>query len=169
MEHLGTKNDAPSFKPRPSPSLEESVRKSIEFQSVQVLHHIPIQLEILQDFHQSCLPLCLHMFTSFMPSHFSSEEPIVFHIFTPPMILYFNPRKCPHLITQNLIQICQIRFIYYCLNFFQKIIQICQVIFAHNFLTLYFNPIKGPHLTPSVDHSNITSQLYSSLWNYTIP
>ena len=119
--------------------------------------------------HQSCVPLCLQTFISFMPSHFSSGEPIVFHSFTPPMILYFNPRKYPHLITQHLIQICQVSFIYHCLNFFQQLIQICQFFFINHCLELPLNKSKGPHMTPSVDHSNILSHLYSSLWPSDVP
>ena len=160
MEHSCTPNYAPSLKPSSSTSLGESVRRIIEVQSVQVIHLLPIQLEILQNFRQSCLPLCLHIFTSFMPSHFSSGEPIVFHSFTPPIMIYFNPRKCPHLIPQHLIQICQVSFIYHCLNFFQKLIQICQVVFIHHCLKLSFNPIKVPHLTPSANYSNIPIQMY---------
>ena len=99
-----------------------------------------------------------------MPSYFSSREPIVFHIFTPPMISYFNPRKLPHLIPQHLIQICQVRFIYHFLNLFQQLIQICQVRFIRHCLKLSCNTSKGLHLTPSADNSNIPSQMYSSLW-----
>ena len=99
MEHSDTPNDAPSLKPSSYTSFEESVRQIIEVQSAQVLHLLPIQLESLQYFHQRCLPLFLHIFTYFIPSHFISGEPIVFHSFTSPMILYFNPIKFPYLIT----------------------------------------------------------------------
>ena len=87
MEHSGTPNDEPYLKLSSSTSLEKSVRQIIEVQSVQVLHLLQIQLESFQDFHQICLPLCLHILTPFMPSHFISGEPILFHSFTPPMIL----------------------------------------------------------------------------------
>ena len=63
-----------------------------------MLYILSIQLESLQDFHHICLPLCLHIFISFMPSHFSSGGTIVCHTLTPPMILYFNTSKVPYLI-----------------------------------------------------------------------
>ena len=72
MDHSGTPSDAPSLKPIPSPSLEESVRQIVEVRSVQVLQLLSIQLENLQGFHQSYIPLCLHIFTYFMPSYFRS-------------------------------------------------------------------------------------------------
>ena len=147
IEHSGTPNDAPSLIPSSSTSLEESVIQSIEVQYFQVLHLLLIQIERLTVFHQSCLPLCLQILTSFITSHLRSGEPIVFHSFTTTMIPYFNPRKCTHLIPHHLIQICQVTFIYHCLNLFQKLIQICQVIFIHHCLKLYFNKSKGPHLT----------------------
>ena len=163
MVRSGTPIFSPSLKPSSSPSSEESVRQSIEVQYVQVLHLLPIQIEILKYFHHSYLPLCLHIFTSSMSSHFRSGEPIVFHSSAPPMISYFNPIKCPQLIPQHLIHIFQVSFIYHCLNFFHQLIQICQVIFIHSCLKLSFNPSKGHHFTPSTDHSNIPSHLYSSL------
>ena len=57
MDHSVTPNGAPSLKPSSYPSLEEPVRQIIEVQSVQVLHLIPTQLEILHDLHQSYIPL----------------------------------------------------------------------------------------------------------------
>ena len=134
-----------------------------------MLQLLPIQLENLQDFHHSCLPLCLQIFTYFMPSNFSSGETIVFHSFKPPMISYFDLRKSPHLIPQHLIQIFQVRSIYHCLNLFLQLIHICQVIFIHHLLKLSLNPSKGQHLTPSADHSNIPSHLYSPLRTSAMP